>query len=180
MIRTYIALGSNLAQPLTQLRQAVMALAKLPDSQLIASSLAYRSKAVGPGEQPDYLNAVVRIDTTLTPIALLDALQAIENQQGRLRTERWGARTLDLDMLLYGEQTIDEQRLQVPHPRMTERDFVLQPLADIAPPKMMLPDGRELDTLLGRCPRGELVRTELTIAPDNAGPDSETRPSRST
>ncbi|QFU77101.1 2-amino-4-hydroxy-6-hydroxymethyldihydropteridine diphosphokinase [Halioglobus maricola] len=180
MTRAYIALGSNLAEPLTQLRRAAIALADLAQTRLVAISPAYRSAAVGPGDQPDYLNAAASLETTLAPIVLLDALQAIENQQGREREVRWAARTLDLDILLYGDRDIDEPRLRVPHPRLTERDFVLLPLADIASENLMLPDGRDLDTLVTRCPRGELVRTELDLAPIDQGPDWETRPSRST
>lgn len=180
MTRAYIALGSNLAEPLTQLRRAATALTGLPKTQLVAISPAYRSAAVGPGDQPDYLNAAACVETTLAPLALLDALQTIENQQGRERDIRWAARTLDLDILLYGDWDIDEPRLRVPHPRMTERDFVLLPLADVAAANLMLPDGRDLDTLVNRCPRGELVRTELDLAPIDQGPDWETRPSRST
>ena len=92
-------------------------------------------------------------------------LQAIENEQGRVRTRRWGPRTLDLDILLYGDQAISSERLQVPHPRMAERNFVLYPLLDIAGPNLMLPDGRELGTLLKACPTGELTQTDLELAP---------------
>jgi len=146
VIRCYIGLGSNLGDPSRQLDRAVAALAELPDSQLVATSPRYGSQAVGPGEQPDYVNAVAALDTLLAPLALLDALQAIEHRQGRVRTLRWGARTLDLDLLLYGEQVLDLPRLQVPHPRLTERSFVLCPLLDLAP-DLCLPDGRALASL---------------------------------
>lgn len=133
MTRCFIALGSNLEQPMLQVQAAVNALSKLPNSQLIATSRWYQSSAVGPGEQPDYINGVVELHSELTALALLDALQAIENDQGRVRTERWCARTLDLDLLYYGDAIIDHPRLTVPHPRILERNFVLYPLADIAP-----------------------------------------------
>ncbi|TGD70931.1 2-amino-4-hydroxy-6-hydroxymethyldihydropteridine diphosphokinase [Mangrovimicrobium sediminis] len=163
MIDAYIALGSNLAQPLLQLRAAVAALAALPHSELLACSSAYRSAAVGPGEQPDYLNAVAQLRTDLPALALLDALQAIEAARGRVREVRWGARTLDLDLLLYGEQAIDHPRLQVPHPRLSERAFVLYPLGDVAPANLLLPGGEELGKLLAACPRGDLAATDLSL-----------------
>lgn len=161
----YIALGSNQRQPLAQLRCAVAAIGQLAESRLQSVSHCYRSAAVGPGEQPDYLNAVLLLETGLTPEALLDALQGIENDQGRTRTVRWGPRTLDLDILLYGDLTLSTQRLQVPHPHMAERNFVLYPLLDLAGPNLMLPDGRELGTLVSACPIGELVQIDLDLAP---------------
>jgi 2-amino-4-hydroxy-6-hydroxymethyldihydropteridine diphosphokinase len=159
----YIGLGSNLQQPLTQLRRAVAATATLPHSRLDAVSSAFRSRAVGPGTQPDYLNAVLRLDTDLPAAALLAALQAIEQNQGRVRTVRWGPRTLDLDILLYGEHSIDTPTLRVPHPAMHLRNFVLYPLAQIAGTNLVLPDGTELGTLIARCPRADLVDTALQL-----------------
>lgn len=150
MLRCYIALGSNLEQPLQQVDRAVEALAQLPHSVLVAVSPYYRSSAVGPGEQPDYINAVAALDTELAPLALLEALQAIELRQGRVRQERWGARTLDLDLLLYGDRQIDLPQLTVPHPRMLERGFVLWPLLDLAP-RLCAPDGRPLSAIAGSC-----------------------------
>lgn len=164
MIDSYIALGSNLLDPLAQLRSAAKALAVVPESRLAGISPCYQSDAVGLGGQPPYLNAVARLETALPPLALLDALQAIENSQGRKRTVRWGARTLDLDILLYGCQVIEEARLSVPHPRMFERNFVLYPLLDIAGTNLMLPDGRELGTLAATCPPGDLVQIKQTLA----------------
>lgn len=163
MIDAYVALGSNLGDPLAQLRRATSALAGLPETRLAAISAVYRSAAIGPGTQPEYLNAAVRLTTALAPLALLDHLQAIETSQGREREQRWGARTLDLDLLLYGDRSVDQPRLTVPHPRLTERPFALFPLADVATPKLVLPDGRELDKLLRDCPRGDLTRTGLTL-----------------
>lgn len=133
MIRCYIGLGSNLLQPRQQIQSAIAQLHSLADSRFIQLSPLYGSTAVGPGTQPDYINAVAAIDTELAPEALLDALQAIELQQGRQRNERWGARSLDLDILFYGDKQIQSARLTVPHPRIWQREFVTRPLADIAP-----------------------------------------------
>lgn len=159
MIQSFIALGSNQQQPALQLQRAVDAIGQLPESQLVQASHLYRSAAVGPGEQPDYLNAVICLNTHLPALALLDALQEIENSQGRVRTVRWGPRTLDLDILLYGDQQIAQARLEVPHPRMAQRNFVLYPLQEIASPNLVLPDGTELGTLVAHCPRGSLEDT---------------------
>lgn len=165
MSHSYIALGSNLGQPLAQLRAAVQAIASLPQTTIAAISPVYRSAAVGPGDQPDYLNAVLRLETTLAPLALLEQLQAIETEQGRERDIRWGARTLDLDILLYDTITSENPRLTLPHPRMAERNFVLYPLRDVAQVNLMLPDGRDLVTLLAACPAGDLARVPESLAP---------------
>ncbi len=157
MIRAFIALGSNLDDPGQQLQQALAALAALPQSTLRGCSPPYRTRAVGPGDQPDYLNAVCELETALEPLALLDQLQAIEQAQGRRRDLHWGARTLDLDLLLYGDQTLDLPRLQVPHPRLFERDFVLHPLADLAP-GLCFPDGTTLRSRLDSCPVQNLIQ----------------------
>jgi 2-amino-4-hydroxy-6-hydroxymethyldihydropteridine diphosphokinase len=141
LITAYIGIGSNLDNPLAQVRQAQQALGSLPATCLMAISPWYRSKPVGgPSDQADYINGVACLQTRLTPHALLDALQHIELAQGRERKERWGARTLDLDILLYGDHIIEDERLQVPHPRLQQRSFVLAPLADIAP-HLVLPNG---------------------------------------
>ncbi len=132
MHRCFIALGSNLEQPLLQVRRAVEALSVLPDSELKVVSPWYQSVAVGP-EQPDYINGVAELYTSHSPLDLLALLQGIENAQQRKRLQRWGPRTLDLDLLLYADKLIDEPTLVVPHPRMLERNFVLRPLCDIAP-----------------------------------------------
>ncbi|QIH10872.1 MULTISPECIES: 2-amino-4-hydroxy-6-hydroxymethyldihydropteridine diphosphokinase [unclassified Pseudomonas] len=151
MERIYIGMGSNLAAPEEQLRSAVEALAQLPQSRLYGVSAFYQSDSLLPG-QPRYTNAVAALDSTLPPLALLDALQAIENQQGRERNERWGPRTLDLDILLFGDRLIDEPRLKVPHYHMQARPFVLYPLAELAPADLQLADGRTLQELLAACP----------------------------
>ena len=133
MQRVYIALGSNLRDPLDQCRRAINALAALPDSTLVKTSSFYRTPPYGPQNQPDYLNAVVVIDTRLAPLELLNHTQRIELEQGRERKdERWGPRTLDLDLLLYGDQQINSERLILPHYDMHNRAFMLVPLAEVA------------------------------------------------
>ena len=149
MAIAYIALGSNLHTPREQLKRALNALAQLPQTQLMAVSSFYRSKPHGPQDQPDYLNAVVEISTALSPLALLDELQRIENEQGRVRLRRWGERTLDLDILLYGDEIIQTERLTVPHYDMHNREFVIVPLAEIAP-NLVLPNGQKLAELADR------------------------------
>lgn len=134
MIRVYLGLGANLDAPLQQLQQAVTALTQLPQSQLTAVSSFYGSKPMGPQDQPDYVNAVAALDTSLTAAALLDELQRIELEQGRQRKdERWGPRTLDLDILLYGEEILATPRLTVPHYGLHQREFVVYPLLELAP-----------------------------------------------
>ncbi|ROR32878.1 2-amino-4-hydroxy-6-hydroxymethyldihydropteridine diphosphokinase [Inmirania thermothiophila] len=129
-----VALGANLGDAAATLRAAVAALAALPGTRLLACSALYRTAPVGPPGQPDYLNAAALLATGLDPEGLLDALQAIERAHGRRRDgSRWGPRTLDLDLLTYGGLRYRSRRLEVPHPRIAERPFVLVPLAEIAP-----------------------------------------------
>ncbi|PVX40629.1 2-amino-4-hydroxy-6-hydroxymethyldihydropteridine diphosphokinase [Pasteurella langaaensis DSM 22999] len=139
MTTVYIALGSNLNTPIEQLDSAVLAISQLPQTKLGDVSPYYGSKPMGPQDQPDYVNAVLSIETTLSPITLLDELQRIENEQGRVRLRRWGERTLDLDILLYGDLEIQSERLTVPHYDMQNREFVIVPLFDIAP-NLVLPN----------------------------------------
>lgn len=127
-----IALGSNLGDSRSILVSAINRLQMHPQIEILAVSNWYLTKPIGP-PQPDYVNGCVTIRTSLTPLELLRVLQAIEAEFGRVRQERWGARTLDLDLLLYETQIIDAPTLQLPHPRMVERAFVLVPLAEIAP-----------------------------------------------
>ncbi|MGF1909008.1 2-amino-4-hydroxy-6-hydroxymethyldihydropteridine diphosphokinase [Vibrio kasasachensis] len=156
MITVYIAVGSNLADPVTQANAAIDALKLLPKSKFIKASKLYSSTPMGPQNQPDYINAVVAIETELTPLELLDCTQTIELEQGRVRKEeRWGPRTLDLDILLYGNKQIDSERLVVPHYGMREREFVLYPLTEIAP-DLILPDGTALLQLLEKVDRNGL------------------------
>ncbi|WP_140919974.1 2-amino-4-hydroxy-6-hydroxymethyldihydropteridine diphosphokinase [Limnobaculum xujianqingii] len=158
MTQVFIALGSNLNQPLAQVEVALNAIKLIPQTHLVACSPLYRTKPLGPQDQPDYLNAVVELETQLSAEHLLDATQAIELNQGRERKEhRWGPRTLDLDILLFGNQTINTPRLTVPHYDMHNRGFMLYPLADIAP-DLIFPDGSTLASLLSRVPADGLER----------------------
>lgn len=155
----YIGLGSNLDNPQAHIERALSELACLPNSQLLASSALYRSCAIGPGDQPDYINAAALISTQLSPLALLDQLQMLEHGHQRIRTEHWGPRTLDLDILLMDDRVINSERLTVPHPYLTQRNFVLYPLADITP-DLVLPCGTTLNQLLARNPFIGLERLE--------------------
>lgn len=152
----YIGLGSNLDDPERHLRQACIDLANIPHTQLRSVSSLYRSVPMGP-PQPDYLNAVAALVTCLSADELLAALQTIEQRHGRVREQRWGPRTLDLDVLLYDDQVINSAALTVPHPGLTERNFVLIPLLEIAP-GLKLPDNRNLEALAAACPRDGLER----------------------
>jgi 2-amino-4-hydroxy-6-hydroxymethyldihydropteridine diphosphokinase len=143
----FIGLGSNLADPLVQVRQALMELESIPGTRVTARSSLYRTSPVGYLEQPDFINAVASVQTTLKPQALLAALLAIENRHGRRRAMRNAPRTLDLDLLLYGEEVLDQDGLCLPHPRLHERAFVLAPLAEIAPEAMVPGRGRVRDLL---------------------------------
>jgi len=145
-MQVFIALGSNLDNPLRQVESACDALANHHAMSLIRRSPWYRSRAVGP-PQPDYINGVVEIETALQPEPLLDQLQQMEQNQRRVRTQQWGPRTLDLDILLYADWEIQSERLTVPHPHMRARNFVLQPLCDIAP-RLSLPNGPSIASLL--------------------------------
>lgn len=151
----YVALGSNLGQPVAQLQRAVCSLQKFAKNLVV--SPFYGSQPLGPKDQPDYVNAVVQFETDLAPLALLDQLQALENAQGRVRVRRWGERTLDLDILLYGQEIIKQPRLTVPHYDMQHRAFVIVPLYDIAP-QLILPDGQPLAALYAHFQNHQMVR----------------------
>ncbi|WP_394130426.1 2-amino-4-hydroxy-6-hydroxymethyldihydropteridine diphosphokinase [Shewanella maritima] len=157
LTRCYIALGANLNSPEKQLDKAVTALTALAENGQVTVSSYYRSVPMGDVIQPDYVNAVAYFETALTPIELLDALQQIEQQQGRERLVRWGPRTLDLDVLLYGQQTIITDRLIVPHYGMKQRSFVLIPLEQISP-ELVLPCGRAIQQLISATMRDELEK----------------------
>lgn len=130
----YIGLGSNLSRPIKQVKAAINELKKIAHSNVTKISSLYLSKPMGPQDQDDYINAVVALETTLSPIELLDALQNIENKAGRVRKEnRWGARILDLDIILFGNEIINTKRLVIPHYGMKKREFVLFPLVEISP-----------------------------------------------
>lgn len=158
MTRVYIALGSNLANPLHQVQSALNALAELPQTKLIATSSLYRTPPLGPQDQPDYLNAVVALDTDLSAENLLDHTQKIELEHGRVRKdERWGPRTLDLDILLFGDEIINTERLTVPHYDMKNRQFMLSPLAEIAP-ELHFPTGESLQSIIAQLGAEPLTR----------------------
>lgn len=148
----YIGIGSNLDNPLAQVKCAIKQLATLRQSEVIRCSSLYASKPMGPEDQPDYVNAVVLIKTPLLPLDLLGALQQLETESGRNRAgQRWGPRTLDLDILLFGGKIISSDRLLVPHPGIHERAFVLYPLAEINP-ELMVPGKGLVATLIELCP----------------------------
>jgi len=159
VVTAYIGVGANLCDPKAQVMRAFEAMAALPDSQLLRASSLYQSKPMGPQDQPDYINAVVALRTALPPLELLDALQQIEQQQGRERKRHWGERTLDLDILLYGEQVISHPRLIVPHYGMQQREFVLLPLAEIAA-SLILPCGTPLVEFVAQCAQNGMIRVE--------------------
>lgn len=156
----YVGLGSNLAEPAEQVATARRAISVLQGVDEIAFSSLYRSPPMGPSGQPDYVNAVMGLQTRLPAATLLSRLQSIESAQGRVRTgERWGPRTLDLDLLLFGQQRIATPELTVPHAGIGERAFVLYPLAEIAP-NLVVPGQGTLRELVRHCPLQGLQRIE--------------------
>lgn len=158
LVTAYIGLGSNLADPLHQLNSARAAIAALPAVTELGFSSFYHSPPMGPQDQPDYVNAVMAIATDLPALALLQHLQTIEQQQGRVRLgTRWGARTLDLDLLLYGDKTLNFPDLIVPHVGIAERAFVLYPLREIAP-ALTIPGLGTLADLIAHCPLAGLKK----------------------
>ncbi|MDP8080308.1 2-amino-4-hydroxy-6-hydroxymethyldihydropteridine diphosphokinase [Phocoenobacter skyensis] len=154
MTKVYIALGSNLNNPLVQLKQAVRSLQKFANFKI---SSFYTSQPLGPQDQPDYINAVASFETDLSPLELLDYLQNIENQQGRVRLRRWGERTLDLDILLFGKKVITSDRLIVPHYDMHHREFVIVPLYELDP-KLILPNEVTLESLYTKFQDHKMVK----------------------
>ena len=170
MTECYIGLGSNLQQPLQQVEQALTELNLLASTHLQACSGWYQSRAVGPGQQPDYINGVALLQTELSADTLLAALQQIENRHHRRRDLRWGARTLDLDLLLFGDQLIDTPTLTVPHPRIAERNFVLYPLAELNP-TLVIPPDQPIKTLLAASNRVGLKVLSSPRIPYNKSPD---------
>lgn len=148
-ITAYIALGSNLGNPSQQLQSAVKQIQSEKGIKLQDCSSLYQSDPIGVDGQPDYCNAVISIFTRLSPMELLNCLQSIENKHGRVRDVRWGARTLDLDILLYGDQIIKNEQLTIPHNQMHRRSFVLYPLNDITP-NLVIPKHGKLSVLLDK------------------------------
>lgn len=129
----YIGLGSNIEHPYRQIKEAIIALDGLPDTRVTADSGYYKSRPMGPKDQPDYVNAVVRIETGLVATELLTHCQQIEDRQGRIRSRRWGERCIDLDVLLFADMQIETDKLTVPHPGISQRDFVYLPLLKLDP-----------------------------------------------
>jgi 2-amino-4-hydroxy-6-hydroxymethyldihydropteridine diphosphokinase len=157
LVAAYIGLGSNLDNPVDQVTRALTELDGLPQTELHSNSSLYQSSPMGGMDQPDYVNAVARVDTGLSPHELLAELQAIETAHGRVREERWGARTLDLDLILYGSTIIDTKDLQVPHPGVGERAFVLYPLYEIAP-DLEIPALGAISALMDDCSSYGLIK----------------------
>jgi len=161
--RVWIGLGSNLADPENQIRLAIDLLHQHEQINVVSRSSLYRSDPMGPPDQPEYINAVVAVETTLQPTELLDAAQAIENDSGRVRKERWGARTLDLDLLIFGDVIMNTDRLVLPHPGIASRSFVLIPLLEIAPAIVIPGLGQAADFLASVEDYG-LTRMEIDSA----------------
>lgn len=154
----YIALGSNIGDRELNLLRAVAEIGRLPDCKVTGLSAFYKTSPVGNSAQPLFYNAVLRLHTALPPHNLLERLLRIETDMfGRTRATRWEARRMDLDLLLFGETAISDDRLTVPHPRMTERRFVLQPLCDIAPDLMHPVSGKSIAEMLGALQSDETV-----------------------
>lgn len=164
----YIGLGSNLGDPREQVLAALSELGTLPGCTLVARSSLYATTPVGPIEQPDYVNAVAALAARLSPLDLLSALQGVERAHGRRRDgSRWGPRTLDLDLLVYGHRRLREPGLELPHPEMHRRAFVLVPLAEIAPEWLVVPGRGRLADLLAACPQDARMRP-IAEAPPKA------------
>ena len=151
----YLALGSNVGERLEQMRSALKLLGAA-GVVIVTASPVYQNRAIGMGDADPFLNAVVEVQTELGPEALLDVCLAVENKLGRVRTGGWSPRTMDIDVLIFGQTDIDTERLRLPHPRIAERDFVLRPLADIAPELQLL--GQPTKTLLDKLALVELER----------------------
>jgi len=161
MKTVYIGLGSNLSgsmgDPQKQMQTALEKISDHPEIHQLNTSSFYRTSPVGPQDQPDFINAVAQAKTSLTPLALLDYLQQIENEHGRERKEYWGARTLDLDILIFGHQSIHNTRLIIPHPRIEERAFVLVPLLEVKP-NFSSASGKSITDLLAKCSDQGIVK----------------------
>ena len=157
MARAFVGVGANLGDPAAQVRAAIAALAALPGTLLVTASSLYRTAPVGYADQPDFVNAAALLETALAPRALLEALQAIEARSGRARSFKDAPRALDLDLLLYGGEVIDEPGLAVPHPRLHERAFALAPVVEIDPAAVIPGRGPARDWL-ARCTDQRIAR----------------------
>jgi 2-amino-4-hydroxy-6-hydroxymethyldihydropteridine diphosphokinase len=162
MNKIFIGLGSNLSDPVEQVLTAIKSLALIPETDVVQQSSLYASPPMGPQDQPDYINAVVELESNLTAHKLLDQLQAIEQQQGRVRLRHWGERTLDLDIIVYADHIIDDERLHIPHKGLAQRSFVLYPLAEIAP-ELTIPKFGNIRALVQHCPRAGLNKINLNL-----------------
>lgn len=158
MNNVFIGLGSNLDEPLSQLKKALEHLKKVEKLTVINVSDFYSSSPMGRQDQPDYINAVAELSTSLTAEQLLDELQRIEQEQGRVRKVHWGARTLDLDILLFGNEVINTERLIVPHSGISDRNFVLYPLSDLVDSSFNIPNAGNVSELLAGCPKDGIKR----------------------
>jgi 2-amino-4-hydroxy-6-hydroxymethyldihydropteridine diphosphokinase len=155
-IPAYIGIGSNIGDSLARVRSAIDSLSQLADCRLVARSRLYRTRPFGPIQQGDFINAVAGVLTQLSAAALLAGIRGIEVAAGRVRAERWGPRTLDLDLLVFGNQCIATPELTLPHPGIAERGFVLAPLADIAP-TLQVPGLGRVESLLRRLPENGIA-----------------------
>jgi len=161
-VTAYVGLGANLQDPAAQVRRALDELASIPHSRLLSRSHLYKSPPLGPAGQPDYVNAVAALETTRAPLEFLAELRAIETRHGRQRDgTRWGPRTLDLDILLYGDRVMDTPELTLPHPGLHERAFVLYPLFDVAP-ELVVPGRGSVRELRERLGAAHIQRLEPT------------------
>lgn len=155
-IKAFIGLGSNLSDPLKQINVALDSLSNLPSTEVVRTSSFFGSKPLGPQDQPDFVNAVCQIETDLSPEELLQELQNIEQQQGRVKKRHWGERLIDLDILLYDDLQVSTEHLTIPHSQMHLRDFVLIPLAEIAP-NIQIGNVGEINTLIDQLEESYLV-----------------------
>ncbi len=160
LFTTYIALGSNLENPIEHLTSALQEIAGLLNTHIQKKSQFYRTKPIGP-EQPDIINAVIKVSTGLAPYNLLHALQKIELEHGRERIIRFGARTLDLDILLFDDVRMNDAELTIPHPRMQDRNFVLIPLKEIAPDLHLAPFGHIDDLIAKNDPEDYVIPLDI-------------------
>lgn len=163
MAMALLGLGANIDSPIAQLIRALETLRQHTDIEIIGVSRVYRSPPLGPADQPDFLNAAVRISTHLSPIELLDVVKTIERQQGRVTSRRWGERCIDLDILLYDGITLETETLCIPHPGIPARSFVLDPLIDLLGSQFKMPSGEELGKLRALCPEGGIEVTDFEL-----------------
>ena len=161
MAIAYIAIGANLGDRAAHFQRARECIAALPATRLVAVSSVYETQPVGPVDQGPFYNAVARVRTDLEPRALLEALLTIEREEGRQRGEKWGPRTLDLDLLMFGDRVIEQPQLNVPHPRMSERAFVLRPLREIAPHLLHPRADQTIEALFDQLPAEPMRRVKM-------------------